>query len=78
MTTLCRRAFVSIFVTLTLSLGACVSASSRPVPDRPISRGANLLSIHFDNLSRQTVDWYQTRVDARSRCAGRCCELAAS
>jgi hypothetical protein len=58
MTTLCRRAFVSISVTVTFALGACVSASSRPVPDRPISRGANLLSIHFDNLSRQAVDVY--------------------
>jgi hypothetical protein len=43
---------------MTLALGACVSAPSRPVLDRPISRGANLLSIHFDNLSRQTVDVY--------------------
>lgn len=58
MTTFCRRAFVSISLTITLPLGACVSASTRPVPDRPISRGANLLSIHFDNLSRQTVDVY--------------------
>ncbi len=60
MTTLFRRAFVSIAVTITttLPLGACVSAASRPMPDRPISRGANLLSIHFDNLSRQTVDVY--------------------
>ena len=60
MTTLCRRAFVSIAatITLTLALGACASASSRPVSDRRISGGASLLSIHFDNLSRQTVDVY--------------------
>jgi hypothetical protein len=58
MTTLCRGTFVSIFVALTFPLGACVSASSRPVQDRPISRGASLLTIHFDNLSRQTVDVY--------------------
>ena len=60
MTTICRRTFVSIAATiaLPLALGACVSASSRPVPDPVISSGANLLSIHFDNFSTQTVDVY--------------------
>lgn len=58
MTTLYRRTFVSVAVTLTLSLGACVSASSRPVLDPRIGEGATLLSIHFDNFSTQTVDVY--------------------
>ena len=59
MTTSCRRAFVSLAVTMAITLlGGCVSASARQVPDQPISRGASLLSIHFDNLSSQTVDVY--------------------
>ena len=59
MTTLSRRTFVSIAATVTMTLlGACVSASARPVSDRSISGGASLLSIRFDNLSRQTVDVY--------------------
>ena len=58
MTTLYRRTFVSIALTTTFALGACVSASSRQLPNPPISRGGNLLSIHFDNLSTQTVDVY--------------------
>lgn len=60
MTTHYRRAFVSIaaVMTMTLALGACVSAASRPVSDRPISRGATLLTIRFDNVSRERVDVY--------------------
>jgi hypothetical protein len=58
MTTLYRRTFVSIALTTTFTLGACVSASSRPLPDPRIAEGASLLSIHFDNLSTEAVDVY--------------------
>jgi hypothetical protein len=60
MTTLCRRAFVSIAatMTMTLALGACVSAPSRPVLDGPISTETRPLTIRFDNLSRENVDVY--------------------
>jgi len=57
MTTLCRSAFVSIAATMTITLGACASATSR-VADRPISTETRLLSIRFDNPSRETVDVY--------------------
>ena len=60
MLTLCRRGFVSIAATLitTLALGACASAASHPVQDRPVASLADLLSIRFDNPSRETVDVY--------------------
>ena len=60
MTTLCRRAFVSIAatMTMTLALGACASAPSRPVLDGPISIETRPLTIRFDNLSRGSVDVY--------------------
>lgn len=58
MTTLYRRTFVSIAFTATVALGACVSASSRQLPDPQIAEGASLLSIHFDNLSTEPVDVY--------------------
>jgi hypothetical protein len=60
MTTLCRRAFVSIAatMTMTLALGACVSAPSRPVPDGPIPTEARRLTIRFDNLASENVDVY--------------------
>lgn len=60
MITLCRRAFVSIAVTMsmTLTLGACVSAPSRRASDPAISTEDRLLTIHFDNLSGETVDVY--------------------
>jgi hypothetical protein len=43
---------------MTLALGSCVSAPSRQALDRPISTENDLLSIRFDNPSRQTVDVY--------------------
>jgi hypothetical protein len=60
MTTLCRRAFVSIAatITITLALGACVSSPSRPVLDGPISTETRALTIRFDNLARESVDVY--------------------
>ena len=60
MITLRRRAFVSVAAisTITLTLGACVSAAAHPVLDRPISTEASLLAIRFDNLSRDAVDVY--------------------
>ena len=60
MTTLCRRAFVSIAatITMTLALGACASASSRPVSNRATSTEDRLMSVRFDNLSLETVDVY--------------------
>ena len=60
MTTHYRRSFVSIaaIIIMTPSLGACVSASSHPVPDRPIASGAALLTIRFENVSRERVDVY--------------------
>ena len=59
MTTLTPRRFVSIAatMTITLALAACAS-TSRPVSNRPISSESELLSIRFENLSRQTVDVY--------------------
>ena len=60
MITLCRRAFVSIAAAMTMSLApvACASAPSRPVASQPISTVDELLSIRFDNPSRETVDVY--------------------
>ena len=58
MTTLCRRTFVSIAATITLALGACASAGSRPMQNHGSSTLAGLLTIRFDNLSRETVDVY--------------------
>jgi hypothetical protein len=60
MTTLFRRAFVSIAATMTmaLGLGACASAPSRPVLDGPISTETRPLTIRFDNLTRENVDVY--------------------
>jgi hypothetical protein len=60
MTTLRRRAFVSIAatMTMTLALGACVSAPSRPVLNAPISTETRPLTIRFDNLARESVDVY--------------------
>lgn len=60
MITLWRRDFVSIaaMMTMILVLGGCASASSRPAQDRPVSTLADLLSIRFDNPSRETVDVY--------------------
>jgi|SRR3954467_1745572 hypothetical protein len=60
MTTLCRSAFVSIAatMTMTLALGACVSAPSRRVQDGPISTQTLPLIIRFENLERESVDVY--------------------
>ena len=60
MITLCRRGFVSIAatLTLTLALGGCASAPSHPVQNRPGPTLSDLLSIRFDNPSRETVDVY--------------------
>jgi hypothetical protein len=60
MTTSCRRAFVSIgaTMTITLALAACVHAPSRQVPDRLISTDARPLTIRFDNLGRERVHVY--------------------
>jgi hypothetical protein len=59
MTTPSRRAFVSIAATIaiTLALGACVHAPSRPVPEL-LSTDAGQLSIRFDNLGVERVDVY--------------------
>lgn len=60
MTTSCRRAFVSIAATMTITLvlGACASAPSRPVPDGLISTDTRPVTIRFDNLARDRVDVY--------------------
>lgn len=59
MTTSCRRAFVSLAATIiTLALGACVHAPSRPVPDPLRSTDALPLTIRFDNSARERVDVY--------------------
>jgi hypothetical protein len=60
MITTSRRGFVSIAaaITMTFALGACVSAGSHAALDRPISTEDSLLSIKFDNSSRETVDVY--------------------
>jgi hypothetical protein len=60
MTTLCRRAFVSIAAisTMTLALGACASAPSRAVADKPFSLGTRPLTLRFENLARDNVDVY--------------------
>lgn len=60
MTTIRRSAFVSIAatMTLTLALGACTSAASRPVLDGQLSTQTLPLNIRFDNLERESVDVY--------------------
>jgi hypothetical protein len=60
MTTSCRRAFVSITATMaiTLALGACVRAPSRPVPDAQLLTDAHQFTIRFDNLGRERVHVY--------------------
>jgi len=60
MTTPCRRAFVSIAATMivTLALGACVRAPSRPVLDGPMSTDTRPPAIRFDNLARESVHVY--------------------
>ena len=58
MTTSRRRAFVSIAVTMTIALGACIGASPRPAPNTPISIDALPLTIRFDNTARERVDVY--------------------
>jgi hypothetical protein len=45
-------------MTMALGLGACASVPSRPVASQPISTVDDLLSIRFDNPSRETVDVY--------------------
>lgn len=45
-------------MTMTLALGACVSAPLRPVLDGPISTETRPLTIRFDNLARESVDVY--------------------
>ena len=58
MTTSARRAFVSIAVTMTIALGACIGASPRPAPNAPIPIHALPLTIRFDNIGRERVDVY--------------------
>ena len=60
MTTSGQRAFVSIAVTtlITLTLGACARAPSSTVPDPLVSTYAGLLTIRFDNITRERVDVY--------------------
>ena len=60
MTTTCRRAFVSITATMaiTLALGACAHAPSRPVSDGQLLADAHQLTIRFDNLARERVHVY--------------------
>jgi len=58
MTTSRRHAFVSIAVTMTIALGACIGASPRPAPNAPISIDALPLTIRFDNTGRERVDVY--------------------
>jgi hypothetical protein len=45
-------------MTMTLALGACVSAPLRPALDGPISTETRPLTIRFDNLARESVDVY--------------------
>jgi hypothetical protein len=58
MTTSSRRAFVSIAATiaLTLAVGACVRAPSRPAPDLISTYGP--LTIRFDNDGPDRLDVY--------------------
>ena len=59
MTTPSRRTFVSIAATMiTLALGACASASSRPEPGAPTSTETRWPTIRFDNLARERVYVY--------------------
>ena len=60
MTTLCRRAFVSLIATITatLALGGCASSPSRPISDAPISTLTGPLTIRFENFAREGVDVY--------------------
>ncbi|MGH7650257.1 MAG: hypothetical protein ACREMS_00290 [Gemmatimonadaceae bacterium] len=43
---------------MTLALGACASGPSSEALHRPIATETDLLTIRFDNSSRQTVDVY--------------------
>jgi len=56
MTTSRRCAFVSIAVTMTIALGACIGASSHPAPNASID--ALPITIRFDNTGRERVDVY--------------------
>ena len=60
MTTSTQRTFVSISVTMaiTLALGACVSASPRSERNAERSIEALPLTIRFDNTERERVDVY--------------------
>ena len=58
MTTSRRRAFVSIAVTMTIALGACIGASPHPASNAPISIDALPLTIRFDNTGSERVDVY--------------------
>lgn len=60
MTTSPRRAFVSIAVTMTitLALSACIGASSRPESNARTSIDALPLTIRFDNFASERVDVY--------------------
>ena len=58
MTTSRQRAFVSIAVTMTIALGACIGASTRPAHNAGISIDALPLTIRFDNVGRERVDVY--------------------
>jgi hypothetical protein len=60
MTTPCRRAFVSIVATLTitLALGGCIRTPSRTALDGLTAPVADPHTIRFDNLGRERVHVY--------------------
>ena len=59
MTTPSRRAIVSIAATvITLALGACASAPSRPEAGVATSTETRWMTIRFDNLARERVYVY--------------------
>jgi hypothetical protein len=76
MTTPRRRAFVSIAATIiTLALGACASAPSRPMSGGHMATDTRALTIGFDNMARERVHvyligpqraWFLGRVEAEA------------
>jgi hypothetical protein len=59
MTTVCRRALVSLAATMTITLAlGCVRQPSRTMPDGPSRMSARPFAVRFENEGRQYVHVY--------------------